>query len=50
MKDIHRQLGLDDAIDGNLVDVDTQPADVDQSVGTEVYCWNVGYRQYIKRF
>ena len=50
MKDIHRRLGLDDAIDGNLVDVDTQPADVDQSVGTEVYCWNVGYRQYIKRF
>ena len=50
MKRVYKELKLDDAIDGDLVHTDD-----DESLNevmtqiTEIYCWNVGYKQYYKK-
>lgn len=46
LKKLHKQLNLDDAIDGNLA---SEGSDVrpDLEYVIEIYSWNVGYKNYI---
>ena len=49
LKKIHKELNLDDAEDGDLVNTDSEEElreDVDYII--EKYKWNIGYNQYIK--
>ncbi|NFU58580.1 hypothetical protein FDF96_12600 [Clostridium botulinum] len=49
LKKIHKELNLDDAEDGDLVNTDSEEElreDVDYII--ERYKWNIGYHQYIK--
>lgn len=45
MKDMHRQLNLDDEIDGDLVHVDEESV-AEENEAVLTYYWHVGYRQY----
>jgi plasmid rolling circle replication initiator protein Rep len=50
LRKIHKLLNLDDPEDGDLVNTDNQEElrdDVQYSI--EVYNWNIGYKQYVKR-
>lgn len=49
MKDIHKKLNLDDAIDGDLIKTDVQDDDIQEAESTQVYCWSVGYQQYVRK-
>ena len=49
MKEIHKKLNLDDAIDGDLIKTDVQDDDMQEVQNTQVYCWSVGYQQYIRK-
>jgi len=48
---IHRELNLDDAVDGDLVNTDNEDGELREDIKChiEVYDWNVGYKQYFKR-
>ncbi len=50
-RDIHKKLNLDDAVDGDLVNTDNEDEKLREDIKyhIEVYDWNVGYKQYIKR-
>lgn len=48
MKKLHKQLNLDDEIDGDLVKVDDEKVEDSEAVVRETYAWNVGYRNYVK--
>ncbi|TCU64433.1 plasmid rolling circle replication initiator protein Rep [Tissierella praeacuta] len=51
LKKIHKELNLDDAIDGNLVNIDNEDEKLREDIKyhIEVYNWNMGYKQYLKR-
>lgn len=51
LRKIHKELNLDDAIDGDLRNTDNEDDDMrkDLEYILEVYDWHVGYKQYIKR-
>ena len=51
LRRIHRELNLDDAVDGDLVNTDNEDEELREDIKyhIEVYDWNVGYNQYIKR-
>lgn len=50
LKDIHAELQLDDAVDGDLVQAsdedDKSPDEV--KIGEEMYIWHAGYLQYVE--
>jgi plasmid rolling circle replication initiator protein Rep len=48
LKEVHRELNLDDAEDGDLVNTDNEDIRDDLEYIIERYCWNVGYNQYLK--
>ncbi len=45
-KEWHKKLNLDDAVDGDLVHVDSESSEIDENVLILSYKWNVGYQQY----
>jgi plasmid rolling circle replication initiator protein Rep len=45
-KEWHKKLNLDDAVDGDLVHVDSESSEIDENVLILSYEWNVGYQQY----
>lgn len=47
-KALHKQLNLDDEVDGDLVNV-REKVPASKLVREDVYFWHVGYRQYVKR-
>ena len=47
-KELHRQLNLDDALDGDLVVVDGDDIRPDLAYVLVKYGWQAGYKQYIK--
>lgn len=48
LKTIHQQLGLDDSIDGDLVNTDNDDSlDSELSQVIHTYCWAVGYSNYL---
>lgn len=51
LRKIHRELNLDDIENGDLVNTDNEDEELREDVKyhIEVYDWNVGYNQYIKR-
>ena len=48
LKDIHKKLNLDDPEDGDLVNTDNEDLREDLEFIIERYCWNIGYKQYLK--
>lgn len=48
MKEIHKQLNLDDEVDGDLVHVGDDAADVSDTEQTVSFFWHTGYSQYIR--
>ncbi|OZV10198.1 hypothetical protein CIW83_21630 [Tissierella sp. P1] len=51
LRNIHRELNLDDAVDGDLINTDNEDEALREDIKyyIEVYDWSVGYNQYIKR-
>lgn len=51
LRQIYRELNLDDIENGDLVNTDNEDEELREDVKyhIEVYDWNVGYNQYIKR-
>lgn len=51
LRKIHRELNLDDAVDGDLVNTDNEDDEIREDVKyqIEVYDWHVGYKQYVRR-
>lgn len=51
LRQIHRELNLDDIENGDLVNTDNEDEELREDVKyhIEVYDWNVGYNQYVKR-
>lgn len=51
LRRIHRELNLDDIVDGDLVNTDNENDELREDIKyhIEVYDWNIGYNQYIKR-
>lgn len=51
LRKIHRELNLDDAVDGDLINTDSEDEELREDIKyyIEVYDWNIGYNQYIKR-
>lgn len=47
-KEIHKLLNLDDAVDGDLIHVETEEKADDEEVRKIAYFWHVGYKKYIK--
>lgn len=47
-KELHKQLNLDDTEDGDLVHVDEQNEDGDQSADQLLYFWHTGYCRYVR--
>lgn len=47
MKDMHKQLNLDDEVDGNLVNVGEEETAAAPTTEEEVYFWHTGYSQYL---
>lgn len=48
MKEIHQKLSLDDDLDDDLICTDNDVIRDDLSYIVERYCWNVGYKQYVR--
>lgn len=48
LKKYHKKLNLDDAEDGDLVNTDNEEIREDLEYIIERYCWNIGYKQYLK--
>ena len=48
LKQIHKELNLDDAIDGDLINTDNDTIRNDLDYVIEKYRWNIGYKQYYK--
>lgn len=48
LKKIHKELNLDDAEDGDLINMDSEELREDVDYIVEKYKWNIGYHQYIK--
>ncbi|MCG1026295.1 protein rep [Dehalobacter sp.] len=48
LKKIHKELNLDDPVDGDLINTDNDNLRNDLDYVIERYCWNVGYKQYYK--
>ena len=48
LKVYHKKLNLDDAEDGDLVNTDNEEIREDLEYIIERYCWNIGYKQYLK--
>lgn len=51
LRKIHRKLNLDDVVDGDLVNTDNEDDKLREDIKyhIEIYDWNIGYNQYIKR-
>lgn len=51
LKKIHKELNLDDVVDGDLVNIDNQDEKLREDIKyyIEIYDWNVGYNQYFRR-
>ena len=49
MKELHKQLNLDDEETGDLINVDSEDSTAAPTEQTETYFWNTGYRQYVRR-
>lgn len=51
LRDIHKKLNLDDAVDGDLVNTDNEDEKLREDIKyhIEIYDWNIGYNQYYKR-
>jgi plasmid rolling circle replication initiator protein Rep len=45
-KEWHKKLNLDDVVDGDLVHVDSECAEINENAPVLGYEWNVGYQQY----
>lgn len=48
LKDIHKELNLDDPEDGDLINTDNEEIREDLDYIIERYHWNIGYKQYLK--
>lgn len=50
LKHIHKELNLDDPIDGDLINTDNADDDLRSDLGyvIERYSWNIGYKQYLR--
>jgi len=48
LKDIHKELNLDDTENGDLVNTDNEDLREDLDYIIERYSWNIGYIQYLK--
>lgn len=51
LRQIHRELNLDDIENGDLVNTDNEDEELREDVKyhIEVYDWNIGYKQYLRR-
>lgn len=49
MKELHKQLNLDDEETGDLINVDSEDSAAAPTDRVESYFWNTGYRQYIRK-
>lgn len=51
LRNIHRELNFDDAIDGDLINTHNQNDELREDIKyhIEVYDWNIGYNQYFVR-
>ena len=48
MKQLHKQLNLDDEETGDLINVDPEDSTAAPTERVESYFWNTGYRQYVR--
>ena len=48
MKQLHKQLNLDDEENGDLINVDSEDSTAAPTERVESYFWNTGYRQYVR--
>lgn len=48
MKQLHKQLNLDDEENGDLINVDSEDSTAAATGREEVYFWHTGYRQYTR--
>lgn len=48
MKELHKQLNLDDEETGDLINVDSEDSTAAPTEQVESYFWNTGYRQYCR--
>ena len=49
MKEWHKKLNLDDAEDGDLINIDTdKDEELEGELKLETYAWNVGYMNYVR--
>jgi len=48
LKDIHKELNLDDPEEGDLINTDNEDLRDDLDYIIERYHWNIGYKQYLK--
>lgn len=48
LKEIHKQLNMDDCEDGDLVNTDNEELREDLEYVIERYSWNIGYKQYLR--
>lgn len=48
MKELHKQLNLDDEETGDLINVDSEDSTAAPTERVESYFWNTGYRQYVR--
>lgn len=47
MKAVHRQLNLEDEMDGNLVNIEAEAVGEEPADREQCFFWNIGYQQYV---
>lgn len=48
MKELHKELNLDDEVDGSLEIIDCDNGEDLKNIVKETYAWNVGYQNYVR--